>query len=189
MDAGSFKEPSLLEAYLMAATSRLIGGYYRKYVESLGLRGTEKILEYGSGSGAASRYLVRALPDGYLTCVDISKVWMRFARRAVGRCSNVDFLWGDLAGLPIEPGSRDGVFFHFVLHDLPQGERAEKVSLLARKLKKGGKVYIREPTGEKHGMPAAEIRAITAAAGLAEISSGTGKSPEGWPTFEGIYVT
>jgi len=188
MSGSGFKEPSLPEAYLMAATSRLIGGYYRKYVESLHLKGTERILEYGSGSGAASRYLARALPEGHLTCVDISTVWMRFARRAVGRCPNVDFLRGDLAGLPIEAGSRDGVFVHFVLHDIPRGEREEKVKLLARKLKKGGKVYVREPTGEGHGMPAAEVRGLMAGAGLTETSSATGRSPEGWPTFEGIYV-
>ena len=188
MKEAGFKEPSLAEAYLLMFTSRLVGGYYRKYIESLGLKGDERVLEYGSGSGAASRYLIRALPKGHLTCVDISQVWMRFAQRAVGRYPNVDFLRGDLAGLPIEDGSRDGVFIHFVLHDLPQGERAEKVKLLARKLKKGGKVYLREPTGENHGMPAAEIRALMAGAGLAEISSGTGKSPEGWPTFQGTYV-
>ena len=113
---------------------------------------------------------------------------MRFVKRAVGKYPNVDFLRGDLAGLPIEAESRDGVFIHYVLHDLPREERAGKVRLLSRKLKKGGKVYLREPTGKNHGMPADEIRAIMAGAGLTEVSSQAGKDPQGWPTFQAVYV-
>lgn len=187
-EVSGFKEPSIAEAYLMMLTSRIIGGYYRKYIESLHLQGNEKVLEYGSGSGAASKYLVRALPDGQLTCVDISRVWMRFVKRAVGKFQNVDFVREDMAEMVIMDEAYDCAFVHFVLHDVPQPQRAGKVKFLARKLKKGGKVYVREPTGAKHGMPAAEVRELMAAAGLRETGCGTGKSPEGWPTFHGVYV-
>ncbi len=75
-----------------------------------------------------------------------------------------------------------------MLHDIPAGIRQEKARILLSKLKTGGKAFIREPTGENHGMSADEIRAIMTANGLREASSATGKGPRGWPTFQGIYV-
>lgn len=186
--SNSFKEPNLALAYLQAFAAQLKGDYYKKYIESLHLAGSERMLEYGSGPGVASVLLAQALPKGYLTCVDISKVWIRFVKRAAGKYQNVDIMQGDLASLPLQKGSYDGVFVHFVLHDVPGPSRAEKVRMLAAKLKKGGKVYIREPTGEKHGMPATEIRALMTDAGLIEISSETGRSPQGRPTFQAVYT-
>jgi ubiquinone/menaquinone biosynthesis C-methylase UbiE len=184
----SFKEPWLVLAYLQAFASRSRGSYYGQYIESLHLGESETILEYGSGPGVASVYLARALPKGHLTCVDISKVWIGFAKRATGKFSNVDFRQGDLSGLKLKDESYDGVFIHFMLHDIPESQRSEKVGILVSKLKKGGKIYIREPTREKHGMPAGEIRDLMTEHELKEISSETGKSPQSFPTFQGIYA-
>ncbi|HMK45745.1 MAG TPA: class I SAM-dependent methyltransferase [Methanocella sp.] len=187
-DEKPFREPLLALAYLQAFAARYRSGYYEKYIESLHLEGSERMLEYGSGPGVASAFLARTLTGGCLTCVDISKVWMRFARRTAGRYPNVEFLQGDLSDLEIGDESYDGAFVHFMLHDIPASQRSEKIGILVSKLKRGGRVYLREPTREKHGMPAEEIRAILGRHGLKEISSGTGNSPVGWPTFQCIYV-
>jgi ubiquinone/menaquinone biosynthesis C-methylase UbiE len=184
-----FKEPNRLEAALQAFVRRVfVRSYYSKYVESLGLSGNEKILEYGSGSGSASKCLARALLDGHLTCLDISQVWMGYAKKATRKFSNVDYLQGDIADLRIPDASYDAVFIHYMLHDIPPGIRQEKSKILLSKLKKGGKAFVREPTGENHGMAAEEIRAIMTANGLREAGSSTGKGPRGWPTFQGVYV-
>jgi hypothetical protein len=55
-------------------------------------------------------------------------------------------------------------------------------------LKKGGKPFIREPTGESHGMAAEEVRAIMASNGLRQANSATGKGPQGWPTYQGVQA-
>lgn len=189
-DAVRFKEPNLLVATIQAfLTGTMMSSYYGNYVQGLGLRGSERMLEYGSGPGSASKHLARALGNGgHLTCVDISEVWIGFAKRAVGKYPNVDFQLGDIAAMDITDGSYDAVFIHFVLHDVPEAIRREKVGILVRKLKAGGKVYVREPTGDRHGMPASEIRAILAENGLKEVSAGIGKNPNGWPTFHCVYV-
>lgn len=186
--AEAFREPNAIAAYVQAYLTRRKGAYYKTYVDSLGLAGSERILEYGSGPGELSKKLSAALPRGRMTCVDISKVWMRYTRRATAGCRNVDYLQGDLADLEIKDESYDGVLIHFMLHDIPGPQRAEKVNILVRKLRRGGKLYVREPTRENHGMPAGEVRAILTGAGLGEISSEMGVEPRGSPTFQGIYV-
>ncbi len=75
----SFKEPSSTQVFFIVAVGYTIGSFFWKnYVKSLNLSGTEKILEYGSGSGALSRHIAPILlkGGGHLTCVDISQKWM-----------------------------------------------------------------------------------------------------------------
>lgn len=186
---GDYKEPNRLEATFQAFMTGIhAGSYCRPYIESLGLIGNELVLEYGSGSGAMSQYLAQALPGGRLTCLDISQVWMGYAKKATRKYTNVDYLQGDIADLNIPDGSYDAVIIHYMLHDIPSGIRHEKMRILLDKLKKGGKAFIREPTSENHGMAAEEIRAIMASNGLRETSYSPGKGRRGGPTFQGIYV-
>lgn len=183
-----FREPNRLLAAFQAFTySILARTYYRHYVDGLGLRGDEKVLEYGSGPGAMSRVLARRLPRGHLTCVDISKVWMGYMEKVARQHLNVDLMLGDIADLPIPAESYDVVFIHYVVHDIPASVQREKAGLVLGKLKKGGKAFIREPTSAYHGIAPEEIRAIMRTNGLREISSAMGKSPQGSPTFQGVY--
>jgi ubiquinone/menaquinone biosynthesis C-methylase UbiE len=162
--------------------------YYRPYIESLGLRGDERVLEYGSGPGAASKLLAQALPDGHLTCVDISRVWMGYMKKVAGKYPNIDLMQGDIADLDIPAGSYNVVFIHYILHDIPAGIQREKMSIVLSKLKKGGICYIREPTSPMHGIAPEKVRAIMRENGLREISSAMGKSPQKSPTFQGVYI-
>lgn len=187
--ATTFKEPNRLLAAFQAFTYRIISRtYYMPYIESLGLRGDERVLEYGSGPGTASKLLAHALPDGHLTCVDISRVWMGYMKKVAGKYPNIDLMHGDIADLDIPAESYDAVFIHFVIHDVPASVQREKMSIILSKLKKGGKCYIREPTSPKHGIAPEKVRAIMRENGLREISSALGKSPQKSPTFQGVYV-
>jgi ubiquinone/menaquinone biosynthesis C-methylase UbiE len=185
----SFKEPNRVLAALQAFTTGIMARtYYRYYVESLGFSGDERVLEYGSGSGAMSKYLAQALPRGHLTCVDISRVWMGYMKKVAGLYPNIDLLQGDIADLAIPAESYDIVYIHYMLHDVPARIQREKMRIVLTKLKKGGKVFLREPTSAGHGIAPEEVRAIMRENGLREMSASPGKSPQGVPTFQGIYV-
>jgi len=153
--------------------------YYRGYVQGLGLRGDERVLEYGSGPGAASRYVAQQLASGggHLTCVDISLVWMTHLKRRMRGYQNVDFKLGDIVTLDIPDESYDVVTIHFVLHEIEHSERQEKVNALARTLKSDGAMFVREPISERHGMPPEEIRELVSSTGLHEVHSAIAKPP------------
>jgi ubiquinone/menaquinone biosynthesis C-methylase UbiE len=135
---------------------------YKRYVGSLGLTGAETILEFGSGTGGASRHLAKILRkgNGHLICVDTSNALTRIARKRLRKYDNVEFKVGDIRQLAAADTSCDGVFIHFTLHDVEESQRREIVGALVRKLKPGGKVFIREPLKEDHGMSIEEIRTI-----------------------------
>ena len=135
-----------------------------------------------------SKVLAQRLPRGHLTCVDISKVWMGYMKKVARQYPNIDLMQGDIAELAIPAESYDAVIVHYVIHDVPEREQREKMRVLLSKLKKGGKAFIREPTSSYHGIAPEEIRATMRENGLREISSAYGKSPQGAPTFEGVYV-
>jgi ubiquinone/menaquinone biosynthesis C-methylase UbiE len=167
----SFEEPTRLKAYRMIFEMTVLGRlYYRRYVKELGLCGNERVLEYGSGPGAASRYLAQQLlsGDGHLTCVDILAVWMTHVKRRMRGYQNVDFKLGDIVSLDIEDATYDVVTIHFVLHEIEESSRQEKVNALSQKLKSGGRMCIREPLSERHGMPPDDVRALVSSAGLHE---------------------
>ncbi|MEI7826356.1 MAG: class I SAM-dependent methyltransferase [Euryarchaeota archaeon] len=178
----SFEEPSRLRAYGMMFELNIIGRpYYRRYVEGLGLRGDERVLEYGSGPGAASRYVAQRLVSGggHLTCVDISSVWMTYLKRRMREYQNVDFKLGDIVTLDVQDESFDVVLIHFVLHEIELSLRQEKVNALARTLKSDGAMFVREPISEQHGMPPEEVRTLVSSTGLLEVRFSISK-PRFW---------
>jgi ubiquinone/menaquinone biosynthesis C-methylase UbiE len=169
------KEPGSLGVFVTVLLGRLAAHRYKRYVDTFGLTGGEWVLDYGSGSGRLSLHIAQRLlqGDGHLTCVDVSAVWIDTVRRRLKKYPDVDFQLGDISSLAIDDDAYDVVVVHFVLHHLDEHERAEKVGVLARKLKTGGRLYIREPTREAHGTPVGEIRRLMAQAGLRERNSKT----------------
>jgi ubiquinone/menaquinone biosynthesis C-methylase UbiE len=185
----NFKEPNRVLAAFQAFTTGIMARtYYRYYVEGLDLKGDERVLEYGSGPGAMSQYLAQSLPNGHLTCVDISRVWMGYMKKVVRKYPAIELMQGDIADLPIPAESYDVVFIHYILHDIPASIQREKMRIVLTRLKKGGKVFLREPTSPGHGIAPEEVRAIMRENGLREISSASGKNPQGASTFQGVYV-
>ena len=56
---------------------KIMKGYYRNFVDSIELKGDEKVLDFGCGPGAASKFIALILKkgNGKLTCFDISEKW------------------------------------------------------------------------------------------------------------------
>jgi ubiquinone/menaquinone biosynthesis C-methylase UbiE len=156
----------------------LLGPLYRRYVDQMGLRGDERVLDYGSGSGAAARHLAKRLEagGGRLTCVDVSARWQAAIRKVLRNHSGVEFRRGDVREMGLPGASFDVVLVHWMLHDVPPWDRPSIVAELARLLRPGGRLFSREPTGAKHGMPAAQARELFAAAGLTETLATEGRA-------------
>ncbi|HEU67660.1 MAG TPA: methyltransferase domain-containing protein [Candidatus Acetothermia bacterium] len=54
---------------------------FRRFVDGLGLRGTEAVLEFGAGTGNVTRHLApRLARGGKLTCIDIFPRLLAVAR-------------------------------------------------------------------------------------------------------------
>jgi len=68
-----------------------------------------------------------------------------------------------------------------------RGPAAEKVDILARKLRPHGRLFIRKPTREQHGTPALEIRALMSTAGLHERESRMSRSLIMGEVFDGVF--
>jgi len=181
-------EPGKLEIWITLLIGRLLGGrFYKPYVEGLGLRGDERVLDFGTGAGTPARYLATRLQGagGHLTCLDVSQRWQAVARRRLRRFNHVDFVLGDVQTAPLEEGSFDLVFIHFVLHEIPAGERPATVRRLAQLLSDGGRLAIREPL---NFISQDEIRGLMAASGLIERAGRHTDVKTQGKVYEGIYA-
>lgn len=168
-----FEEPGSTKVFFTVAVCySIVSPFYKNYAKSLNLNGNEKILDYGSGSGALSRYIAQILlkGEGHLTCVDISRRWMDVIKKKMNKYPNVDFKFGAIDNINIPDKSYDTVVIHYVLHDIESDLRGDILKVLTQKLKDGGKIYIREPIADNHGMPTSEIKKLMQKAGLKEIN-------------------
>jgi ubiquinone/menaquinone biosynthesis C-methylase UbiE len=185
---GEFIRPTIFDKLEEWLTYTFASPFYQRYVNRIELRGDERVLELGCLGGALSRRLAYALADGgSLLCVDIGKFWIDKARKRLRRFRNIDFKLGDVRTLDLAPASYDAAVVHFVLHDIDQHDRQETINTLARILVDGGRIYLREPTKESHGMSPAEIRELIAEAKLQEIRSQETRSRIAGPMFEAVY--
>lgn len=186
----SFEKPNLIERFMhVFFMNRLFSFIYRKYADSLGLKGNEKVLDFGSGSGALSKHIAPILlkGGGQLTCIDISEIWIPIAKKWLKKYPNVEFKLGDISRLNIEEGSFDVIVIHFMLHDTERDLRQNTVKALSRTLKDTGRLFIREPTKESHGIPAEEIRELMTKSGLKEIDFKITKTMLGGPMYAGVF--
>lgn len=151
-------------------SNRLMNSLYKKYIYGLGLEGNENVLDFGSGSGAGSRHFAEILSPkgGQLTCLDTSRPWMKIAMKRLQKYSNVRFITDDIRYADLPDQTFDIISIHIMLHDIDKGERLEIVRTLTNSLRSGGKLFIREPMNQSHGMPADEIRLLMTQNGLRE---------------------
>lgn len=141
-------EPPNMEVFInKVAVKTFARPYYRKLVKSMELKGNEKILDYGSGPAGPAIFIAKELKNGggLLTCVDVSEKWLTCAKSTLSAFSNVDFKLGNIGELTIEDNSYDIINVHFVLHDISKTDWTKIIPALVSKLKKGGKVLLREP--------------------------------------------
>jgi len=187
----SFDQPTFIEKLLDSVFNNKLGNrLYKSYIKTLGLQGNERILDFGSGSGAASRHIAEILSkdNGRLTCLDMSEAWMGIARKRMEKYANVEFKLGDILTVDIDDAAYDAVFVHFILHDVEKDQRQRIVNALSRKLKAGGRLYIREPIKESHGMPPDEICQLMTHSGLEEVEHKITKAIIPGPMYTGVYA-
>ncbi len=164
--------PNWIEIVLNSLfTHNLLRPHFRKFAESMDLTGDEMVLDFGSGSGPLSRHIAKILlsGDGRVTCLDPTEKWMNIAKKRLKEFPNVDFIQGDISALNGKGKKFDAITIHFMLHDLDKEIRQEIITALSCLLKDQGRIYIREPMREGHGMPVEEIRELMNNAGLTEI--------------------
>lgn len=179
MKDGLPPEPGRAEVLLQRAiNNHVLSPLYRRYVDEMHLRGDERVLDYGSGGGAAARHLARRLAagGGRLTCMDVSVRWQAALRRVLRTWPDVEYRLGDVREMALPDGGFDVVLVHWMLHDIPPADRPSIAAELARLLRPGGRLFSREPTSARHGMPAAQARALFSATGLTEALAAEGKA-------------
>ncbi|OQX91364.1 MAG: hypothetical protein B6D58_08465 [candidate division Zixibacteria bacterium 4484_95] len=173
-----FERPStlyILEDILMNMFGESV--FYGSFIKTFGLKGNERVLEFGCGSGIGSRCVAKKLSTGgFLTGVDTSGYWTRKAKKRLRKYKNVEILTGDIRELDIPDLTYDIVFVTYVIHDIEPELRQGIIDSLSRKLKYNGLFFIREPIKKSHGMPATEIQSLLSNAGLTESECKTTKS-------------
>ncbi len=168
----------------------LRAGYLRRFVASLGLTGSERVLDFGSGAGSEAVYLARALErGGRLTCLDVSPTWLAEARRRVRQMNNVEFLLGQAPAVGLPAATFDLILAHFALHDVDRAALAGTLGALARSLRPDGRFVVVEPDGSTgsgqrlvpshHRLPADELRSRMVDVGLVEQSREIVRPPRG----------
>ncbi|MGD0818676.1 MAG: class I SAM-dependent methyltransferase [Methanomassiliicoccales archaeon] len=149
---------------------------YRKFVEEIGLRGGENVLDFGAGWGDNTYFIAKKLSlGGRVTALDVSEEWQAVAKRRLKDFQNIDFIRSDIRSSSLRDGSFDVIVVSYVLHDIPEEERSEIVKSMVNKLKPDGFVQLREPTRKRHGMPVDDIRSLMKTAGMKESFSTVGK--------------
>lgn len=187
----NISDPTPLEIKLnVFTTCYLLRAAYEKYIAGMNLTGCEKVLDFGSGPGSAARFIAPQLnsPGGQLICQDISPTWMLVIKTWLSDRENIQFKLGDIRRLELEKGFFDIILIHFVLHDIDPGIREEIIHRISYLLKMGGKLYIREPRSNLHGIQAPEIHYLMQQAGLYEEKLKATRMSFIIPVNEGIYI-
>ncbi|MEE8535970.1 MAG: methyltransferase domain-containing protein [Kiloniellales bacterium] len=175
--------------------------------EAAGLRGGDRVLDVGCGTGVLAREAATAVgPEGRVTGLDINDGMLAVARRLA---PEIDWRQGDAAALPFEDGAFDAVVSQFVLMFVP--DRQAAVAEMGRVLAPGGRLAVAvwvgfdrapgyailtEITGRRVGSAAAEVfkapfalgdeaelAALFHAAGLADIEV---RTRDGWARYPSI---
>lgn len=124
---------------------------WRRTLDSLPLRGDERVLEVGPGRGAVLLTAARRIPDGHLVGIDIWRAQDQSGNgrdallanaRIAGVMDRVEAVDGDMRDLPFPDGAFDLALASVAIHNLPAADRTTAVSELLRVLKPGAKVVI-----------------------------------------------
>jgi ubiquinone/menaquinone biosynthesis C-methylase UbiE len=187
----SFEQPSATETMLDAVLSNgLANGVYSHFVNDMGLRGDETVVDIGCGSGAGTRHIAErlALAGGRLTCVDSSPAWIEVARKRLARYRRIELIVADAALVELPPSTFDVAVIHLMLHDVPPARRPMVMRRVAESLKAGGRVFVREPVdATRHGVTPDDLRRDMESAGLRELRGATERVMLMGPCYRGVF--
>ncbi|MGI6734422.1 MAG: class I SAM-dependent methyltransferase [Anaerovoracaceae bacterium] len=140
-------EPTWLEVLLTKIAFLFYGkSVYKTFADRLPLLGHERVLDFGCGMGTVAYYTSKRLNHGDLTCLDISRRWLKACRKTLRGCGNVSYLRAEAQELAED--SFDVIYCHFVLHDISERDLEIVVAALVKALKAGGSFIFREPLNE-----------------------------------------
>jgi ubiquinone/menaquinone biosynthesis C-methylase UbiE len=112
-------------------------------LDTLGLRGDERVLECGAGTGLFARALAERLPRGSVLGIELDEHQLAAARTTATGVRNLALRRGDVYEPPLEReewGSYDLVHARFLLEHLTRPKRA--VAAMARAVRPGGRVVL-----------------------------------------------
>ena len=116
-----------------------------RFLAPLGLRGDERVVDVGCGSGDLTAKIAALVPDGHVVGVDPQPTMLEQAR-SVARANQsfVQLAAQDLAapGSPLEPSSADVVISRATLHWVPAADQATVLAGMSSILGPGGRLRI-----------------------------------------------
>lgn len=178
-------EPKGLEIFITKIVFFLYGkSVYKAFADRLPLEGGEQVLDFGCGMGTVACYVAERIPQGKLTCLDISERWLKACRKTLCKYENVIIQKYDANTLKRD--CYDLIFCHFVLHDIPADELEKIVPALAESLKPGGMLVFKEPLDEADNLIV--IKRLLEQSGLFLKDSRITDIPVMGNSIESIYV-
>ena len=142
--------------------------HWRRLLEMLDVKGSERVLEVGPGTGYYSLPVARSLNAGSLDVVDVRKEFVEHvARRAdTAGLTNLRASLGDGSWLPYDDGGFDAAFLVTVLGEIPDQDAALRE--LRRVLRPGGRLIVGESLagGDPHHVGFGSLRGRAEAAGF-----------------------
>ena len=181
------REPAMSEVLLNKLAFCFYGRkVYREFAERLPLKGDEQVLDFGCGLGTVAYYTANRLPNGQLTCLDVSKRWLKSCRKTLRRFTNVTFHHGGADVLVVKKEQFDLIFCHFVLHDICDEELEHVMFVLANCLKPGGVFVFRDPMTQVKKLN--RIKALAEQNGLIKKDSRITDVPLMGNTLENRYI-
>ena len=133
-------------------------------LERLPLRGDERVMDAGCGSGRVTEQLLERLPDGQVVALDASPAMVDEARRRLGPDHRVTWVVADLLEpLPVEPPV-DAIFSTATFHWITDHDRLFRN--LAGVLRPGGRLVAQCGGGDNIATVLAAAAAVAADFGL-----------------------
>ena len=133
--------------------SRAIARVQREALEALELRGEDRMLDVGCGTGAAVRAAAEVAERA--VGVDLSPKMLAEARERAQGLSNAEFVEGDSENLPFGDGEFTAVLCTTSLHHYPRPDVAARE--FVRVLAPGGRVIVGDMTSDSVAVKIADF--------------------------------
>ncbi len=160
---------------------------FQAFAQSMATRAAElgnpRILELACGTGAVTRALAAALPEGFITATDLSEAMVNHARRSSPPFAHVDWQVADACSLPYDNESFDLVVCQFGAMFFPDKPKA--MAEAYRVLAPGGQLLL-STWGELAKNPAFETTEFTLRAMFPQEETPILPTPVALPTPESL---
>ncbi|MBN1220692.1 MAG: class I SAM-dependent methyltransferase [Anaerolineae bacterium] len=137
---------------------RVLGGhkheaFRQRVIELAELRGDERVLDAGCGTGLTTLHIAARHPDCVMHGIDLSPKMIEVAEKGAEKQGlAVDFRVGSITDLPYPDADLDVVLTNIMFHHLDLVEKRQAVAEIARVLKPGGR-YISAEFGPRARNP------------------------------------